>query len=173
MIDLSSIVGQKEGLKLEYLAVLPPSRTLARTISAFANAEGGLIILGVSEEANGSILPIGLSDDFRASQVLNRSLDLLTPSPIVRHAYQMFKSVNLYVIEVERSQEIVMLGEKQFVRENANNIELNALPDNASSLSELTAIRGDPSRRGGTCVRTAGAVPKESSRHAPRLRSSR
>ncbi len=62
-IDISKILGSEENEQLEYKAVLPPARSLAQMIAAFANSNGGLIILGVNE-ANGEIKITGLSEDF-------------------------------------------------------------------------------------------------------------
>ncbi|MDZ4785324.1 MAG: ATP-binding protein, partial [bacterium] len=53
--EVVEIIGQPESSKLEYKSVLPPSRNIAQLISSFANADGGYIILGVSDslEING------------------------------------------------------------------------------------------------------------------------
>ena len=45
--EVSKIIGQPESLTLEYKAVLPPSKSIAQILCAFANTEGGMLILGV------------------------------------------------------------------------------------------------------------------------------
>jgi predicted HTH transcriptional regulator len=47
--EVVEIIGQAEGPQLEYKAVLPPSKNIAQLISAFANTDGGYIVLGVSD----------------------------------------------------------------------------------------------------------------------------
>ena len=70
--DLSSILGSSKSEQLEYKAVLPPARSLAQMIAAFANSNGGIIILGVNE-VNGEIKITGLSEDFHANGVTHKA----------------------------------------------------------------------------------------------------
>ena len=60
--EASLIIGQPESSTLEYKTVLPPSRNIAQIISSFANADGGLIVLGVSDKQE----IVGLSSDFQS-----------------------------------------------------------------------------------------------------------
>ncbi len=102
-IDITSeivqIVGLPESLRLEYKAVLPPSKNIAQLICSFANAEGGDIILGISDnfEIN------GLSEDFHAHSITHKALDLLTPQPQVYYQYVSYKGKRLFVIRTEKS----------------------------------------------------------------------
>lgn len=84
--DLTKIIGSTENEQLEYKAVLPPARSLAQIIAAFANSQGGLIVLGVND-ANGEIKITGLSEDFHANGVTHKAIDLLSPKPEVRYEY--------------------------------------------------------------------------------------
>ncbi len=43
-------IGQPASQQLEYKAVLPPAATIAQIICAFANTEGGAIVLGVVDD---------------------------------------------------------------------------------------------------------------------------
>lgn len=111
-INIESIIGQPESQTLEYKAVLPPSKNIAQLISSFSNAEGGYIILGVSEDLE----IVGLSSDFRANSIIHKAIDLLLPKPQVEHQYIMHKGKNLYLIQVEKSDIPISLEGKIFKR---------------------------------------------------------
>lgn len=147
--DLSSIIGKPENEKLEYKAVLPPARSLAQMIAAFANAKGGMIILGVNE-ANGEIKITGLSEDFHANGVTHKAIDLLTPKPNINYEYLSHQGKRLYVIEVEKSLAVVAIENKIYSRIGTNivlsNPEIkqttyNRLPLISQLNSDLLAFR--------------------------------
>lgn len=60
--DLKQLVGQPESFTLEFKesAQCTPgpgfTRSLAKDVSAFANAEGGTIVLGIKENRGGRVL---------------------------------------------------------------------------------------------------------------------
>ncbi len=114
--EVSKIIGQPESSTLEYKAVLPPSKNIAQLIGAFANTEGGYIVLGVSDtlEIN------GLSEDFMANTITHRAIDLLSPKPIVNYQYIVFEGKKLYVIKVEKSSQPILLESKIYKRVGAS-----------------------------------------------------
>jgi predicted HTH transcriptional regulator len=69
--EVIQIIGQKESSTLEYKAVLPPSRNIAQLISSFANADGGYIVLGVSDNLEIN----GLSEDFHANTITHKVIN--------------------------------------------------------------------------------------------------
>lgn len=147
--DLSSILGGSENERLEYKAVLPPARSLAQMIAAFANSNGGMIILGVNE-ANGEINITGLSEDFHANGVTHKAVDLLSPKPSIKYEYISHEGKRLYVIEVEKSLAVVAIENKIYTRDGTkivlNNPEIkqnktNRLPLIAQLISDLPAFR--------------------------------
>lgn len=119
--EVSKIIGQPEGATLEYKAVLPPSKNIARIISSFANAEGGYLVLGVSDtlEVN------GLSEDFHANSITHKALDLLVPQPQTHYQYISFNGKKLYVIKVEKSPALVSLEGKSYKRVGSSTKEVN------------------------------------------------
>ena len=114
---ISEIIGQPESYTLEYKAVLPPSKNIAQLICSFANADGGLIVLGVSD----NLEIIGLSTDFHANAITHRALDLLSPQPKIHYQYLLHKDKNLYVIEVEKSTAPIYLEGKIYKRVGSSN----------------------------------------------------
>lgn len=102
--EIISRIGEEESSTLEYKAVLPPSRNIAQLICAFANTNGGYIVLGVNfDEDVGSIEVIGLSDDFHANNITHKAIDLVTPPPKVFYQYVVYQNKKIYVIKVDKS----------------------------------------------------------------------
>src|SRR5688572_24338399 len=121
--EVIQLIGQPESAALEYKAVLPPSKNIAQLISAFANTDGGYIVLGVSDgmEIN------GLSDDFHATTITHKAIDHLIPQPKVYYQYIIYKSKKLYVIKVEKSHEPIAVEGKIYKRFGASVRELNPI----------------------------------------------
>lgn len=147
--DLSNLIGSPENERLEYKAVLPPARSLAQMIAAFANSNGGLIILGVND-ANGEIKITGLSEDFHANGVTHKAIDLLSSKPNIKYEYLSHKGKRLYVIEVEKSLAVVAIENKIYTRNGTkiilSNPEIkqdtnNRLPLISELNSDLLAFR--------------------------------
>jgi hypothetical protein len=113
--EINEIIGQPESSKLEYKAVLPPSKNIAQIISSFANTEGGYIILGVSDNLEVN----GLSEDFHANAITHKALDLLSPQPRVYYQYVISKGKKLYAIKVEKSNVPITLESKIYIRDGA------------------------------------------------------
>ncbi len=111
-IEIDDILRQPESETLEFKAVLPPSKNIAQLICAFANTKGGYIILGVSDHSN----IVGLSSDFHANTIVNKAVELVEPRPSVQHQYIGYENKNLYVIQVEKSNDLVSLEGKVYKR---------------------------------------------------------
>jgi hypothetical protein len=122
--EIIALVGTPSSQKLEYKAVLPPSRSLAQMISAFANTEGGFIILGVAE-SNGDIIINGLSEDFQANSVTHKAIDLLSPKPGIDYDYVTIKDKRLYIIKVSKSSTPVFVENKVFIRQGVSTVLKN------------------------------------------------
>jgi hypothetical protein len=118
---ISEIIGQPESINLEYKAILPPSRLIAQLICAFANTEGGYIILGITETPKGLEI-IGLSEDFHASPITHKAIDLLTPKPTVDYGYVTYDNKKIYAIWIEKSIEVITLEGKKYIRNGAKTI---------------------------------------------------
>lgn len=128
-INISQLIGQPEGLNLEYKPVLPPARTLGQIIAAFANAEGGKIVLGVRDN-NGTIQITGLSEDFNAQSILAKALNLLSPIPTTEHKYTLHEGKKLFLISVLPSKDLVQIEGKIYRRFKDQNILSNPTSNN-------------------------------------------
>ncbi|MBX2942749.1 MAG: ATP-binding protein [Cyclobacteriaceae bacterium] len=121
--QVSSIILQPESEVLEYKAVLPPSKSIAQIICSFANTNGGLLILGVSEI--GGLKISGLSEDFRATSITHKAIDLLSPKPIIDYGYVQYDGKKLFAIKVEKSDNEISLEGKIFVRQGTKVAQIN------------------------------------------------
>src|SRR5438552_975108 len=117
--EVKQLIGQPESEKLEYKAVLLPSRSMAQIISSFANTEGEYLILGASGSKNGKVEVNGLSEDFHANTITHKALDILVPQPKVSYQYIPFHGKNLYVIKTEKSDSPVAIEGKIYKRVGA------------------------------------------------------
>lgn len=140
-LEIQDIIGQPENAKLEYKAVLPPARNIAQIISAFANTNGGFIVLGVKESSSGIHIN-GLSEDFHATSVTHKAIDLLSPKPNVTYENIIHEGRRLYVIKVEKSTNPVSLEGKIYFRKGdrshlKNPDQPKIHPNKLKELSEL------------------------------------
>lgn len=115
--QVSSIILQPESDVLEYKAVLPPSKAIAQIICSFANSKGGMLILGVSEI--GGLKVSGLSEDFHATSITHKAIDLLLPKPVVDYGYVEQSGKKLFAIKVDESVNTVSIEGNIYIRLNA------------------------------------------------------
>lgn len=139
--EIISLIGQPESVTLEYKPVLPPSKTIAKIVSAFANTNGGYIILGVT-----SVLEInGLSEDFHANAITHKAIDLLSPKPQIHYQYVAYKGKRLYVIKVEKSDSTIYLEGSIYEREGAstklsNPVEITFTKNGYQKISDINQL---------------------------------
>lgn len=153
--DISRLIGAGENAEVEFKAVLPPARALAQVIAAFANSNGGTIILGI-HDGPGNAAVTGLSEDFRANGVTHKALDLLNRQPIVAYDYVTFQGKRLYVIEVEKSASPIPVEGKLFVRRGANTVLTNPGPS-ATGKGTIGLIKALATRLNGYRTRATDA----------------
>lgn len=125
---IDELLQQGESETLEFCAVLPPSKSLARILCGFANAQGGTLLLGV-DESSGVASAVGLSRDFRAREVTEKALTLLNPAVEVKHRYAEYHGVSLYWIEVGKSEVSVTVEGKSYLRQGDKVV---AIPSSAT-----------------------------------------
>ncbi|HTU44848.1 MAG TPA: ATP-binding protein [Bryobacteraceae bacterium] len=136
--EVTSIVGRPENERLEYKAVLPPAVTIARLICSFANTQGGYIILGVSD-VTGTVHVNGLSDEFRATSITRKAIDLLSPQPTVHYQYVTHQDKRVFAIRVEKATTTITLAGREYVREGTESRPRYAETTKPSPHPELQA----------------------------------
>jgi len=128
---VESLLEKQESNSLEFKAVLPPSRLLAKLISSFANTEGGYLLLGVL----GTNDIKGLSGDFYATDTVHKAIDLLNPKPIVNYEYLDIQGKRIFVIKVEKSNTDILFSEDKYIREDDKTILISTEEDFFTSTS--------------------------------------
>ncbi|MEJ5993215.1 ATP-binding protein [Pedobacter sp. Du54] len=136
--ELTSLIGRPENETLEYKAVLPPSRVVAKIICAFANTEGGFLVLGVTDDLQVN----GLSDDLHANEITHKAIDLLSPHPVVTYQYFTYHGKRLYVIKVAKSADKMLLQGVGYMRVGVNIIQIDppAHRFNSSGYGRLSTL---------------------------------
>ncbi len=129
--EVVELLKKEESIELEFKAVLPPSRLLAKLISSFANTEGGYLLLGVLGTNNIK----GLSGDFYATDTVHKAIDLLNPKPIVNYEYLDITGKRIFVIEIDKSDIDILFSEDKYIREDDKTILVSSI------VESFTAIR--------------------------------
>ena len=127
MTDLGKLIGKDESTTIEYKAVMPTSRSLARNICAFANSEGGCIFIGVKKDVEGKINIVGLSNDFHINTITHKAVDLLSTKPQIEYGYFDYENKKVYAIQIEKSSELISLEGNVYVREGSSTITQNEI----------------------------------------------
>ena len=95
---IEKILQQGETEQVEFKAMIPDPLIFSKVIGAFANSNGGTIIVGVEEPNR----VIGC-DYNRLQNLLGRTKDLLNPVPRIEISQIEFEGKTLGIIEVEKS----------------------------------------------------------------------
>ncbi|MDQ0593484.1 hypothetical protein B0A69_03170 [Chryseobacterium shigense] len=106
-------IGLPESNRLKYEVLLPSNIEIGKLICAYANTAGGLLVLGVLNK-NKTISIKGLSDDFRVDMVVNNSLMKISPPVKIERGFINYEGKKLYIIKVEKANEIVTYNEVQY-----------------------------------------------------------
>lgn len=106
-------IGLPESNKLKYKVLSPSNTEIGKLICAFANTDGGVLILGVLNKYN-KINVKGLSDDFRVESVLKTAILKIAPPPTIESGFIKYEGKKLFVIKVEKATQIVTYNETQY-----------------------------------------------------------
>ena len=127
--EVQNKIGLPEGTSLEYKATLPPPSLLARIIAAFANTEGGWIIIGVRDGRTGLEIN-GISDEIPATSVIESALARLKPKPDINHDYFEVGDKQVYAVEVKKSSKTIFAENKSVFRRKGNEIYTDSNQEN-------------------------------------------
>jgi hypothetical protein len=77
--ELGKLLRIGEGKTLEFKTKLPAPKTLATSISSFANAEGGLILFGIDD--SGTVVGLNPSEKEGFSSTIQKTITFINPTP--------------------------------------------------------------------------------------------
>ena len=132
MVDMHAVLTQSPGQQLAFVPLADPA-IIAETLTAFANADGGTVILGVGED--GRLGDIFVEED--ASDALQAALRLCRPPVRTDWSHQQVAGGTIVILRVERSAEMHSLWDgRVLVRAGAEN-----RPADGAEINQLAASR--------------------------------
>lgn len=130
--EIKKQIGFPESNKLKYEALLPSSSELGRIISAFANTDGGILILGVLSKHN-NIKVTGLSEDFQVEKVLNNALAKVNPSPHLDTKFIYYEGKKLFAIKIGKEKDHITFNDVEYKISGKKISKVILLDDRSSS----------------------------------------
>lgn len=97
--QLEELIAQKENIRLEFKRHLSSSHRIARTLAAFANTLGGIILIGVNDD--GKI--VGVPSEFREVSKIEDATDRLV-EPALTISYETLTPDGRMVLVVSVSE---------------------------------------------------------------------
>ena len=110
MLDMHAVLTQSPGQQLAFLPLANPE-TIAETLTAFANTDGGTVVLGVGED--GRLGDIFVEED--ASDALQAALRLCRPPVRTDWSHQQVAGGTIVILRVDRSPEMHSLWDGRVV----------------------------------------------------------
>jgi hypothetical protein len=89
---------------------------IAKIISSFANTNGGRLIFGLKETSPATNEIVGLSTDFRVVEITRHAISLLLPIPSVSYDWIKIDDKSLFVIEIEKAENSILLDQQKYMR---------------------------------------------------------
>ncbi len=137
--EVTQLIGKPAGSMLEcHPTFTRTPEQLAQTISAFASADGGFILLGVTKKGEVK----GLGEGFWIENVLAEVPNHLEPTPQFIHELVSIQGKQVYVIKVFKSIKKVFVKGRSFIRksdktiDNTPQLEMNLPPFVVEALRE-------------------------------------
>ena len=119
---MKSLADRSPGPNLEYIAVPDPT-SIAEAITAFANSDGGTVVLGLTPDG---MLASSLLDE-EASDALQAALRLCRPPVQTEWQMQEVNGGTVVLLQVARSDEVHRLGDgRVLIRRGAENREITS-----------------------------------------------
>lgn len=139
-MNIEEQIGKPEGLHLEYKAVLPSPKSLANLIAAFANTDGGIIILGVSQ-LQGKPEVVGISREFNISGILHKALGYLLPKPSIVDKFDTVNGKDIFYVQVEKSSESISTVDGKIYARRGNQVILTNSQATVNKSVSTVALR--------------------------------
>lgn len=97
---LLDLVTEGEGLHIEFKRLVHSAPKIARSIAAFANTEGGIILIGVDDDKR----IVGIRSEKEMLQVIDEALRFhIEPKPNIKVRFEEFKHRMVMLVEIPAS----------------------------------------------------------------------
>lgn len=94
--NLTELIAQGEGSRLEFKSTIHTAHRIARTLTAFSNTSGGLLVIGVSDDGR---VP-GVESELYEMQKIEKATDFLI-DPAISVSYEVIREAGRPVIYIE------------------------------------------------------------------------
>jgi ATP-dependent DNA helicase RecG len=121
-VKINDLLGQREGKRLEFKRDLTSTRPLLRTLCAFANSAGGVLVIGVDDDrtVRGIVDPLDVE-----SRLANATYDSISPRLVPEIDIVPWRSTHLVVVTVHlssaRPHRLNTDGDRVYVRLGSSN----------------------------------------------------
>ncbi|GAB3936907.1 AlbA family DNA-binding domain-containing protein [Larkinella terrae] len=94
--NLTELIAQGEGSRLEFKSTIHTAHRIARTLTAFSNTSGGLLIIGVSDDGRVT----GVESELYEMQKIEKATDFLV-DPAISVSYEVVMESGRQIIYIE------------------------------------------------------------------------
>ncbi|MCK5687164.1 ATP-binding protein [bacterium] len=101
-IDIMKLLDQNESETLEFKGAAPGFKRIAKSLTAFANTNGGLLVLGVDSELR---KVIGLNSEFSINLIEEICEKLIRPVLKPKFTELSYQDMNVICIKVNKANE--------------------------------------------------------------------
>jgi hypothetical protein len=105
-----------EGPFSEIKAKMPPAKELARLIASFANADGGVIIVGLRDD----LTVVGVPQDTPVQNIIDETFGFLTPRPSLKYRFIEVGGKRIFVITVQKNEGPILSGDNRYYTRKGN-----------------------------------------------------
>jgi predicted HTH transcriptional regulator len=100
--SLLDLVAEGEGLRIEFKRLIHSAPKIARSITAFANTSGGVILIGVDDDRR----IVGIHSEKETLQVIEEALKFhIEPKPCIEVRIEEFKRRMVLLVDIPESPE--------------------------------------------------------------------
>lgn len=123
--EVGTLISQEEGSRLEFKKSAYFKERICRSICAFANSGGGLLVIGV-EKIDGKTNVTGVANKDETYQKMAAALPLLEPKPSVAYEEHVFESKLILISNVAALpiDQVCFFEKCVYVRQGSVNMEI-------------------------------------------------
>lgn len=114
--EVEALLAQPEGMDLEFKSARVPPSALGKAIAAFANANGGTVIVGVDERSGAEGVELGGVQPHNFERLVRYACARLTPLPDVQRFCVPVRGKQIGVIQVAAEPGSYVSADGQLVR---------------------------------------------------------
>lgn len=119
--EFERFIKKQKSVDFDFDVVPSSPYKVAQIISSFANTEGGALVYGINKNGTENKF-LGLSTDFRMDEITKKALIMISPLPTITYDWVNVGGKHLFIINVEKSEEEMLIGSQKYIREDSQTI---------------------------------------------------